>query len=429
MAKWQMMSFPNPLNALIPEILFSFFAEFWLLSPLNSGVSLGGFWGTRHLSLFFFGGRALARGMYRPPPPPRDESPPIPALAVLWPHRTRFAQDRFCVEVLCAPGHLTSGALLVSLHVAIASAITGYLQERQHRVAYRLARQLEALSCVVIDLQSDVCQVLREELHGAPADAPLQKVAELFAGARHLMPEAVVLAAEVPADECLTDVARASISPRLSPDSPRRPHPDSRERPSSDSPDHTAVRSVGERTTVVRTSYDESGAEYVASPTGSGYLPSDLGVAETVSLDGSRDAIREINGYPRPPPPKVHYDGAALTALPSTFRAPRSTWQQDQWSSQGPWLECGWVVLPALLLDDATPHKMMTLKCSRCCAADHSGPCTVPFFRHRVRGSRMRGQGSTAAQAQAVEWQWLPSVIVPMPTKWKTFTQKTQEIV
>ena len=109
---------------------------------------------------------------------------------------------------------------------------------------------------------------------------------------------------EVPADECLTDVARASISPRLSPDSPRRPHPDSRERPSSDSPDHTAVRSVGERTTVVRTSYDESGAEYVASPTGSGYLPSDLGVAETVSLDGSRDAIREINGYPPPPPPR-----------------------------------------------------------------------------------------------------------------------------
>ena len=43
---WQMMLFLNPLDALIPKIPFSFFAEFWVwvASEARGSVSVG-FWG------------------------------------------------------------------------------------------------------------------------------------------------------------------------------------------------------------------------------------------------------------------------------------------------------------------------------------------------------------------------------------------------
>ena len=54
---WQMMTFLNPLDALIPKIPFSFFAEFWVrvTSEAQGSVSVG-FWGSRQLSPFSGGG-------------------------------------------------------------------------------------------------------------------------------------------------------------------------------------------------------------------------------------------------------------------------------------------------------------------------------------------------------------------------------------
>ena len=74
---WQMMTFLNPLDALIPKIPFSFFTDFWVwvTSEARGSVSVG-FWGSRQLSPFL-GTGGLARGLYLPPPPP-IESPPAP---------------------------------------------------------------------------------------------------------------------------------------------------------------------------------------------------------------------------------------------------------------------------------------------------------------------------------------------------------------
>ena len=52
-----MMTFLNPLDALIPKIAFSFFsADFWVLvtSEARGSVSLG-FWGSHQLSPFWAG--------------------------------------------------------------------------------------------------------------------------------------------------------------------------------------------------------------------------------------------------------------------------------------------------------------------------------------------------------------------------------------
>ena len=72
-----MMTFLNPLDALIPKITFPEFAEFWIriISGARGSVSVG-FRGGCPLSLFFAGGGGLARGLYRPPPPPGAENPP-----------------------------------------------------------------------------------------------------------------------------------------------------------------------------------------------------------------------------------------------------------------------------------------------------------------------------------------------------------------
>ena len=105
---WQMMTFLNPLDALIPKTPFSFFAEFWVrvTSEAQGSVSLG-FWGPRQLSPFW--GRGLARGLYRPPPP-SIESPSTPGaraggggVRVLLPlcrvlYRVCFAMPRWMVR-------------------------------------------------------------------------------------------------------------------------------------------------------------------------------------------------------------------------------------------------------------------------------------------------------------------------------------------
>ena len=73
-----MMTFLNPLTALIPKISFSFFADFWVwvTSEAWGSVSVG-FWGSCQLSPFFGGGVGrLARGLYQPPTPHANETRP-----------------------------------------------------------------------------------------------------------------------------------------------------------------------------------------------------------------------------------------------------------------------------------------------------------------------------------------------------------------
>ena len=73
---WRMMTFLNPLDVLIPKSHFHFLTIFfgvWFTSRAQGSVSVG-FWGGG-----FFGEGGLARGLYRPLPPP-VETLPTPAL-------------------------------------------------------------------------------------------------------------------------------------------------------------------------------------------------------------------------------------------------------------------------------------------------------------------------------------------------------------
>ena len=71
-----MIIFLNPLDTLIPKMPFSFFAEFWVRVTSGSRGSVWvGFLGGGGVEPFF-GVVVLARGLYRPPPPPRVESLP-----------------------------------------------------------------------------------------------------------------------------------------------------------------------------------------------------------------------------------------------------------------------------------------------------------------------------------------------------------------
>ena len=73
---WQMMHFLNPLHAMIPKILFSFFfAEFGI--RVTSGVVSVGFWGGCQLRPF--GGRegSSQRVVSHPPPPELKTRPPM----------------------------------------------------------------------------------------------------------------------------------------------------------------------------------------------------------------------------------------------------------------------------------------------------------------------------------------------------------------
>ena len=108
---WQMMTFLNPLNAMIPKIPFSFFSDFWVwVTSGAQGVSLGR-WGSCQLSPFWGGGsdrRALST-----PPPPGNENPAsrsgpsccarcVPSLCVcLLLHWTALSCNAICPPPTC----------------------------------------------------------------------------------------------------------------------------------------------------------------------------------------------------------------------------------------------------------------------------------------------------------------------------------------
>ena len=104
---WQMMTFRNPLDTQIPKIPFSFFAEFWfwVTSGAPGSVSVG-FWGARQLSPFG-GGGVLARGLYRPPPPPGKRQPGCP-----WPN----AAEDVCLCLARVQSAVPRSLTLLFLH-------------------------------------------------------------------------------------------------------------------------------------------------------------------------------------------------------------------------------------------------------------------------------------------------------------------------
>ena len=71
------MTFLKPLNALIPKIPFSFFAEFWVwvTSKARGSVSVG-IWGSQQLSPFWGEGVQPERSI--DPLPPRKRNPGLP---------------------------------------------------------------------------------------------------------------------------------------------------------------------------------------------------------------------------------------------------------------------------------------------------------------------------------------------------------------
>ena len=75
---WQMMTFLNPLDALIPKIPFSFFPDFgvWVTSKTWGSDSVG-FWGPCQLSPFWGRGGVRPEGSIDPPPP-RKRKPGLP---------------------------------------------------------------------------------------------------------------------------------------------------------------------------------------------------------------------------------------------------------------------------------------------------------------------------------------------------------------
>ena len=76
---WQMMSDSlNPLDALIPIFIF---AKFWVqVTPGAQGSVSVGFWGGGRQLSPFWGGRGVARGLYRPPPP-QSQKPTHPFIS------------------------------------------------------------------------------------------------------------------------------------------------------------------------------------------------------------------------------------------------------------------------------------------------------------------------------------------------------------
>ena len=82
---WQMMTLLHPLNALMPKIPVSFFAEFWVraTSGARGSVSVG-FCGSRQLSPFRGGGGPSQRAVSTPAPPP-----PLPHKLITRPSMCR----------------------------------------------------------------------------------------------------------------------------------------------------------------------------------------------------------------------------------------------------------------------------------------------------------------------------------------------------
>ena len=80
------MLFLNPLDALIPNVPFSFFSVFWVwvTSEARGSVSVR-FGGSCQLSPFLGRGGGLARGLYQTPPPPLNCKPGCPRFRpVAW---------------------------------------------------------------------------------------------------------------------------------------------------------------------------------------------------------------------------------------------------------------------------------------------------------------------------------------------------------
>ena len=73
---WQMLTFLNPLNALIPKIPFSLFPYFWARVTSKAwGSDSVEFWGSCQLSPFWGKGGVQPEGSIDPPPPPGNENP------------------------------------------------------------------------------------------------------------------------------------------------------------------------------------------------------------------------------------------------------------------------------------------------------------------------------------------------------------------
>ena len=75
---WQMMTFLNPLDALIPKIPFSFSPDFWVWVTSKAWKSDSvGFCGSCQLSPFWGRGGSGRRALSTPPPPETKTRPPL----------------------------------------------------------------------------------------------------------------------------------------------------------------------------------------------------------------------------------------------------------------------------------------------------------------------------------------------------------------
>ena len=94
------MTFLNPLDALIPNIAFSFLSDFWVwvTSEARGSVSVG-FWGSCQLTPFF-GGGGPAGGLYRPPPPETKTRPPLEHRLQCWKARSHAVCGWCCLAGL-----------------------------------------------------------------------------------------------------------------------------------------------------------------------------------------------------------------------------------------------------------------------------------------------------------------------------------------
>ena len=73
-----MMTFLNPLDALIPKIPFSFFPDFWVwVTSEARGSDSVGFGGSCQLSPFWGRGGVRPEGSIDPPPPETKTRPPL----------------------------------------------------------------------------------------------------------------------------------------------------------------------------------------------------------------------------------------------------------------------------------------------------------------------------------------------------------------
>ena len=74
---WQLMTFLNPLDALIPKIPFSFFFNFWVCVTCKAwGSDSVGFLGSCQPSPFWGRGGSGRRALSPPPPPPVPKTRP-----------------------------------------------------------------------------------------------------------------------------------------------------------------------------------------------------------------------------------------------------------------------------------------------------------------------------------------------------------------